>query len=349
MENTLTITRPDDWHLHVRCGEVLQRVLPYTSRHFGRAIIMPNLQPPVMTTAQALEYRQEIDSATPPEDHFKPLMVLYMTEQTDPEDVRNGYESGAVAAVKLYPAGATTNSDAGVKDIEKIYPVLATMEEIGMPFLVHGEVVDPDIDIFDREAVFIDTKLKPIRDRFPQLKIVFEHLTTRDGVEYVKSCDSHTAATVTPHHLTINRNAILVGGIKPHYYCLPVAKREHHRVALVEAVTSGDQRFFLGTDSAPHLDHAKESDCGCAGIFNVANTVAICTQVFENANALAHLEGFLSLNGPAFYDLPVNAEKMVLTRSEQAQPVPDNVETSQGTIVTFDPLIEVFWRVDEAS
>lgn len=341
----ITLSRPDDWHLHLRTGEVLQRVLPFTSRHFGRAIVMPNLQPPVVTTRQAEEYRAEIDAATPTPDSFTPLMVLYMTEQTNPEDVRAGFESGTVAAVKLYPAGATTNSDAGVKDLEKIYPVLAVMEEIGMPFLVHGEVVDPEIDIFDREAVFIEAKLKPIRKRFPGLKVVFEHLTTKDGVDYVLSSDRHTAATITPHHLTINRNAMLVGGIKPHYYCLPVAKREHHRLALVKACTSGDKRFFLGTDSAPHLDHAKESACGCAGIFNVANTLAICAQVFENADALDKLESFVSHNGSAFYELPVNQEKITLQRHSTAQAVPEAVETSMGRITSFDPMLDVFWSV----
>lgn len=342
---TLDIAMPDDWHVHLRDGELMQKVLPYTSRHFARAIVMPNLTPPVVTTADAMAYRERILSAIPDEHTFAPLMVLYMTEQTDPEDVRHGYESGKVAAVKLYPAGATTNSDAGVKDLEKIYPVLEVMEEIGMPFLVHGEVVDAEIDIFDREAVFIEQKLKHIRERFSKLKVVFEHLTTQDGVEYVKSCDEHTAATITPHHLVINRNAMLVGGIKPHYYCLPVAKREEHRLALRQAVTSGHERFFLGTDSAPHLNHAKESACGCAGIFNVANTLSIVVQVFENDNALEHFEGFVSLNGPKFYGLPVNEQRMKLQRSEQALPLPEKVQTSQGDITIFDPMMEVYWSV----
>lgn len=340
---TLDIAMPDDWHVHLRDGELMQKVLPYTSRHFSRAIVMPNLTPPVVTTAEAMAYRERILSAKPADHFFNPLMVLYMTEQTDAEDLRKGFESGKITAVKLYPAGATTNSDAGVKDLEKIYPVLEVMEEIGMPFLVHGEVVDAEIDIFDREAVFIEQKLKPIRERFPNLKVVFEHLTTKDGVDYVKSCDEHTAATVTPHHLVINRNAMLVGGIKPHYYCLPVAKREEHRLALREAVTSGHERFFLGTDSAPHLDHAKQSACGCAGIFNVANTLSIVAQVFEDENALEHFEGFVSLNGPKFYGLPVNEQRMILTRSESALPLPEKVKTSEGDITIFDPLMDVFW------
>lgn len=345
MQTELTITQPDDWHLHLRSGEMLEKVLPYTSAHYGRAIVMPNLQPPVVKRADAQAYRAQIAAALPEGHEFTPLMVLYMTEQTDPQDVKAAYLAGDAAAVKLYPAGATTNSSAGVVDIEKIYPVLEVMEEIGMPFLVHGEVVDSEIDIFDREAVFIEQKLIPIRQRFPKLKVVFEHITTADGVQYVQSCEQYTAATITTHHLVINRNALLVGGIQPHYYCLPVAKRESHRLALVEAATSGDARFFLGTDSAPHLVHAKESACGCAGIFNVANTMAILAQVFETEHALDKLEGFSSLNGPAFYGLPVNAKRMTLTRHAEPQPLPADVETSQGQIKVFDPRIPVHWAV----
>lgn len=343
--HTLILTQPDDWHLHLRSGETLTSVLPYTARHFGRAIIMPNLQPPVVTTADATTYRSEINAALPPGSSFQPLMTLYMTEQTEPADVKHGFQSGQITAVKLYPAGATTNSAAGVKDLEKIYPVLATMEEIGMPLLVHGEVVDSEIDIFDREAVFIEKKLIPVRAQFPNLKIVFEHLTTRDGVEYVQSCAGNIAATITPHHLVINRNALLVGGIKPHYYCLPVAKRESHRQALVEAVTSGDKRFFLGTDSAPHLDGAKESACGCAGIFNVANTISIVAQVFEQEDALDKLEGFLSLNGASFYGLPPNKNKITLRRSTTPLPLPDKLILSEGEITVFDPQIDLYWEV----
>jgi dihydroorotase len=349
MQKELTIIQPDDWHLHLRNGHVLEKVLPYTSTHYKRAIVMPNLQPPVMTTSQAQQYREEILAATPKEHAFSPLMVLYMTEQTQPADVKAGFLSGQVAAVKLYPAGATTNSDAGVKDLEKIYPVLEVMQEIGMPFLVHGEVVDQAIDIFDREAVFIETKLIPIRERFPTLKIVFEHITTKDGVDYVQSCASNTAATVTTHHLVINRNAMLVGGIQPHYYCLPVAKRESHRLALKEAVTSGDHRFFLGTDSAPHLAHFKEAACGCAGIFNVANTMAILAQVFEQEGRLENLEKFTSVNGPSFYDLPVNTSTMTLTRSDEALALPADVETQEGSIKVFDPQMPVHWHVSAVS
>ena len=343
--STISLIQPDDWHLHLRSGEVLRAVLPFTARHFGRAIVMPNLQPPVVTTAQATVYRQEILSALPAGSTFQPLMTLYLTEQTDPQDVRDGFESGVVTAVKLYPAGATTNSAAGVKELEKVYPVFEVMEAIGIPLLVHGEVVDADVDIFDREAVFIERKLMPIRARFPQLKVVFEHLTTQEGVDYVQSCERYTAATVTPHHLVINRNALLVGGIRPHYYCLPVAKRETHRQALVRAVTCGDARFFLGTDSAPHLDGAKESACGCAGIFNVANALGIVAEVFAQQQALDKLEGFVSLNGPAFYGLPVNSQRVTLARSEQALPVPEKLSLSVGTITQFDPLLSVHWDV----
>lgn len=349
MTTSLTIRKPDDWHLHLRAGDMLRAVLPYTSRHFSRAIVMPNLQPPVVTTAQAIEYQQQIVKNIPASHQFDPLMTLYMTEQTQPDDVKQGFENGNVVAVKLYPAGATTNSDAGVKNLEKIYPVLAVMEKIGMPLLVHGEVVDNDVDIFDREAVFIETKLIPIRQQFPELKIVFEHITTKDGVQYVQSCEQFTAATITPHHLVINRNAYLVGGIKPHYYCLPVAKRELHRLALREAACSGDARFFLGTDSAPHVDHAKLSACGCAGIFNAANTMPIVTQVFEQENALDKLEAFTSNNGANFYGKPLNEGTMQLTRSESPMTIPEKLKLSDGEITFFDPMIPVNWQVTSVS
>ncbi|TXH79093.1 MAG: dihydroorotase, partial [Thiothrix sp.] len=309
------------------------------------AIVMPNLQPPVVRTADAQAYRDAILAALPNQQQFQPLMTLYMTETTEAADVKAGFESGLVTAVKLYPAGATTNSAAGVKDLEKIYPVLETMQEMGMPFLVHGEVVDPAVDIFDREAVFIETKLIPLRKQFPQLKIVFEHLTTKDGVDYVLSCDSHTAATLTPHHLVINRNAMLVGGIKPHYYCLPVAKRESHRLALRAAAVSGDRRFFLGTDSAPHPIHAKETACGCAGIFNVANALAVTAQVFEQEHALDQFERFVSFNGPTFYGLPVNTKRLVLERQTEPQAIPTNLKLSNTEVQAFDPMMDVYWAV----
>lgn len=341
----LDIAMPDDWHVHLRHGEMLEKVLPYTAAHFGRAIVMPNLQPPIVRTADAKTYQEAILAALPSHQRFQPLMTLYMTETTEAADVKAGFESGLVTAVKLYPAGATTNSAAGVKDLEKIYPVLEVMQAIGMPFLVHGEVVDPQVDIFDREAVFIDTKLIPLRQQFPALKIVFEHLTTKDGVDYVLSCDTQTAATLTPHHLVINRNAMLVGGIKPHYYCLPVAKRESHRLALRAAAVSGDRRFFLGTDSAPHPIHAKENACGCAGIFNVANALAITAQVFEQENALDQFERFVSLNGPVFYGLPVNTERLVLERRTEPQALPANLRLNNTEVQAFDPMLDVYWAV----
>jgi dihydroorotase len=343
----LEIAMPDDWHVHLRHGEMLAKVLPYTAQHFGRAIVMPNLQPPVIRSSDAQAYCEQIKALLPTNSHFQPLMTLYMTETTQAADVKAGFEAGIVSAVKLYPAGATTNSAAGVKDLEKIYPVLEVMQQIGMPFLMHGEVVDPNVDIFDREAVFIDTKLIPLRQQFPELKIVFEHLTTKDGIDYVLSCERNTAATLTPHHLVINRNAMLVGGIRPHYYCLPVAKRELHRLALRAAAVSGDARFFLGTDSAPHPIHAKEAACGCAGIFNVANALAITAQVFEQENALDQFERFVSLNGPAFYGLPVNQQRLVLERHAEAQALPANLKLSNAEVQAFDPMMDVYWAVAE--
>jgi dihydroorotase len=306
---------------------------------------MPNLKHPVITTAQAIAYRDQIKAACPATDPFTPLMTLYLTEKTDPADVRQGFAAGHIVAAKLYPAGATTNSAAGVKNVEAVYDVLAVMEEIGMPLLVHGEVVDADIDIFDREAVFIERTLSPVRSRFPKLKIVLEHVTTSHGIDFVKSCAENTAATITPHHLVINRNAMLVGGIKPHYYCLPVAKRESHRLALRAAATSGDHRFFLGTDSAPHLRSAKESACGCAGIFNVSVCLETLATVFEQENALDKLEAFTSLNGPAFYGLAPNSEYLLLEKTTEAQPLPSNVEVQGESILVFDPGFALHWRV----
>lgn len=341
----ITLHQPDDWHLHLRDGEMLNAVVGYTANHFGRAIIMPNLVPPVTTTQDAVAYRGRIMEALPAGSAFEPLMTLYLTEQTDPADVRTGFANGDITAAKLYPAGATTNSAAGVKNVEAIYPVLEAMQEIGMPLLVHGEVVDAAIDIFDREAVFIERILSGVRKQFPALKIVLEHITTADGVAFVKSCESNVAATITPHHLTINRNAMLVGGIQPHYYCLPVAKRETHRLALVEAATSGDARFFLGTDSAPHLDGAKESACGCAGIFNVSVTMSVLAHVFENEGKLEMLERFASLNGPAFYGKPVN--EAVMTLEKQAQPVDisEKLSVAGGSMTIFNPKFPLLWRV----
>ncbi|KCV83217.1 dihydroorotase [Actibacterium atlanticum] len=345
MTQTLTIRRPDDWHLHLRDGAMLQGVLPETARHFGRAIIMPNLVPPVVTGADAAAYRDRIMAALPDGMDFKPLMTLYLTEDTDPEDLAAAHASGLITSVKLYPAGATTNSASGVTDFDKVRPVLEKMAEIGCPLCVHGEVVDADIDIFDREAVFIDRVLDPIRRATPGLRVIMEHITTADGVNYVKSNESGLGATITTHHLIINRNHILVGGIKPHYYCLPVAKRESHRLALVEAATSGDSRFFLGTDSAPHTDDNKESACGCAGVFSATNTMSCLAEVFDTANALDKLEGFASLNGPAFYGLPANTATITLTKGDPVD-YPDKIQTGAGPVTMFDPGFPLHWHVD---
>jgi dihydroorotase len=342
---TLTIRRPDDWHLHLRDGDVLEGVLPHTSRDFARAIIMPNLVPPVVTTAQAAAYRDRILKALPKGDDFTPLMTLYLTETTDPADVEAGFRDGLITAVKLYPAGATTNSQSGVRDLDKVHPVLEKMAEIGLPLCVHGEVTDPAIDIFDREAVFLETVLAPLRERLPELRVVLEHVTTENGVDYVKSQDKNVGATITTHHLMINRNAILAGGIKPHYYCLPVAKREKHRLALRAAATSGDARFFLGTDSAPHIDPLKESSCGCAGIFTSINTMACLAEVFEQENALDKLEAFASLNGPAFYGLPANEATITLTRQDEAVAFPRKVAVGEEEVTVFDPMIPIHWNV----
>jgi dihydroorotase len=341
----LELRRPDDWHLHLRDGAVLQAVLPYSEAHFARAIIMPNLVPPVVTGADAAAYRSRIEAALPEGARFEPLMTLYLTEATDPDDVEQAFRSGEVTAVKLYPAGATTNSQSGVRDIDNAMPVLERMAAIDMPLCVHGEVTDPAVDIFDREAVFIERVLEPLRRRVPELRIVMEHVTTADGVDYVSGGGERLGATITPHHLIINRNAILAGGIRPHYYCLPVAKREKHRLALRKAATSGRGRFFLGTDSAPHLDPLKECACGCAGIFNAPNTLACLAHVFEEEGALDRLEAFTSLNGPAFYRLPVNEDRIVLERSDAPIAGSRSVETGEGGVTVFDPMFPVHWNV----
>ena len=340
----LTIPRPDDWHLHFRDGAVLTAVAPESARHFARGIVMPNLVPPVVTGADAAAYKARILEAAP---GFTPLMMLYLTEETDPGDVAAAHASGLVTAVKLYPAGATTNSASGVRDFDKVTPVLETMAEIGMPLCVHGEVTDAEIDIFDREAVFIDRVLDPLRRRIPGLRVVMEHVTTAEGVAYARAGGDDLGATITTHHLIINRNDILVGGIRPHYYCLPVAKREHHRLALREAATSGEASFFLGTDSAPHLDPLKENACGCAGVFSATNTMSCLAHVFEEEGALDRLEAFASRNGPGFYGLPVN--EATLTLEKQADPVdyPAKIETSDGPITVFDPGFALHWRVKE--
>ncbi|KIC20921.1 dihydroorotase [Leisingera sp. ANG-Vp] len=344
MTQTLTIPRPDDWHLHLRDGAMLQAVLPETARHFGRAIIMPNLVPPVVRGDQAAAYRDRILAALPEGMAFEPLMTLYLTEDTDPEDVAAAHASGLVKAVKLYPAGATTNSASGVTNFDNVRPVLERMAEIGLPLCTHGEVTDNHIDIFDREAVFIDRVLDPIRKATPGLRVVMEHITTRNAADYVASQDTDLGATITTHHLIINRNHILAGGIKPHYYCLPVAKREEHRLALRAAAVSGDKRYFLGTDSAPHTDPNKLSECGCAGCFTATNTMSLLAHVFEEEGALDKLAGFASENGPAFYGLPVSNETLTLTKSEEAVEFPKKIETGDGPVTVFDPGFEVYWH-----
>lgn len=336
--------RPDDWHLHLRDGHMLGAVIGHSSANFARAIIMPNLVPPVVTTEQAAQYRERIKSHIPAGHEFEPLMTLYLTEDTKIEDVKAGAQSGLIKALKLYPAGATTNSDSGVTDFENVIPVLECMAEIGLPLLVHGEVTDSDIDIFDREAVFIERVLDPIRKRVPDLRVVMEHVTTSDGIDYVLSQGENIAATITTHHLIINRNAYLVGGIKPHYYCLPVAKREDHRLALVAAATSGNPKFFLGTDSAPHLDGAKISACGCAGIYTSINTLNCLAHVFEDNDALDNLESFASLNGPAFYRLPVNEERLKFSWSDEPVSFPEQISVQNDQVTVFDPGFPLFWR-----
>nr|CAB3478284.1 unnamed protein product [Digitaria exilis] len=342
MSQQLIITRPDDWHLHVRDGEVLEAVLPHSARHFGRAIIMPNLKPPVTTTARAVEYREEIMKALPPGTSFLPLMTLYLTDNTSPEEIKLARESGVVFAVKLYPAGATTNSQDGVTDVfGKCFPVLEEMVRQEMPLLVHGEVTDPHVDTFDREKVFIDRILAPLVQKLPQLKIVMEHITTMDAVNFIESCEGHVAATVTPQHLLLNRNALFQGGLQPHNYCLPVLKRETHRQAIASAVTSGSKRYFLGTDSAPHDKKNKERSCGCAGIYSAPVALSLYAKVFEEAGALDKLEAFTSFNGPDFYGLPRNNSKIVLRKS--AWKVPATYRYSSGEIVPMSTGSTLEW------
>ena len=345
MSHSLTLRRPDDWHLHLRDGTMLDTVLPYSADCFGRAIIMPNLVPPVTDTATALAYRERITRALPDGARFQPLMTGYLTDATDADEIERGYGSGVLAAMKLYPAGATTHSDAGVTDVDRVHPVLASMEKIGMPLLVHGEEADPEIDIFDREAVFIDRVLSGMVKDFPGLRLVLEHATTTEGVDFVAGAGANIAATITPHHLMINRNDILVGGIRPHLYCLPVAKREVHRLALRKAATSGHDSFFLGTDSAPHPVEDKENDCGCAGIFNSPVALACCAQVFEEDGALDVLEKFTSVNGPAFYGLDPNEDTVTLQREPWTVPLSLPVADQERGIRPFAAGEILSWRV----
>ncbi len=340
---TLTITRPDDWHLHVRNGAILKTVLPHTARQFARAIIMPNLKPPVTTVSQALAYREEILNALPVGVVFTPLMTLYLTASTPLSEIKKAADAEHVYAFKLYPAGATTNSDSGVADIEAIYPLLAALEEQNIPLLIHGEVPDQTCDIFDRERVFIEASLSKIVNNFPNLRIVLEHITTTEGVQFVKASGNNIAATITPQHLLYNRNAILAGGIRPHYYCLPILKRERHRLALLEAATSGNPKFFLGTDSAPHLTTLKETTCGCAGCYSAHAALELYATAFETANALDKLEGFASFFGADFYRLPRNTETVTLTRSTWT--IPSTYGDPENIITPVNAGEELHWQL----
>lgn len=341
---TLTLTRPDDWHLHVRDGDVLQNVVPHTARCFARAIIMPNLKPPVTTVQQALAYRDRILASLPKESSFNPLMTLYLTDNTQPTEIRTAVESPHVYAVKYYPAGATTNADSGVTDISHTYAVLEVMEELGLPLLIHGEVTDPAIDVFDREAVFIETVLIPLLQRYPKLRVVLEHITTQQAVAFIQATQDNIAATITAHHLLMNRNAMFQGGIRPHHYCLPVLKRELHRQALVKAATSGIPKFFLGTDSAPHAQSAKESACGCAGIYTAYTAMELYAEAFEQAGALDKLEGFSSFFGADFYGLPRN--KDTITLSKQEWTIPQTLVFADETLIPLRAGESVSWKLN---
>ena len=343
--DAITLRRPDDWHVHLRDGEMLAVVAPFTARQFARAIVMPNLVPPVTDVTAARAYRERILAALPAGAEFMPLMTCYLTDTTDPEEVARGYEEGVFAAVKLYPAHATTNSASGVTDFHRVLPVFERMAALGMPLLIHGEVTDPEVDVFDREAVFIDRMLDPLRRRLPELRIVLEHITTEEGVAYVAASGVNLAATITAHHLVINRNAIFTGGIRPHFYCLPIAKREKHRQALRRAATSGNPRFFLGTDSAPHPVPAKETACGCAGIFTALCALEVYVEVFEEEGAIDRLEAFAALNGPAFYRLPVNQARVTLRREPLA--VPESICKGENALVPFRAGEIMRWRLAE--
>jgi dihydroorotase len=343
MTKTLTLLRPDDWHLHVRDGAQLASVVPFTARQFARAVIMPNLKPPVTTVAAAKAYRERILQAVPAHLSFEPLMTLYLTDTTSPQEIRAARASGFIVGAKLYPAGATTHSDAGVTAIEKIYPALEAMEDCGLVFEVHGEVTEHDVDVFDRERVFIERILAPVVQRFPRLRIVFEHVTTREAVQFVTSARTGVAATITPQHLLLNRNAIFQGGIRPHHYCLPVLKREHDRQALVQAATSDDARFFLGTDSAPHAKHTKEAACGCAGVFSAHAAIELYAEAFEQAGRLDRLQAFAAERGADFYGLPRNTDTITLERASWIPPAAYRFD--QDELVPFRAGEPIAWRL----
>jgi dihydroorotase len=343
MTKLLTITRPDDWHLHLRDGAALKAVLPDTARQFARAIVMPNLRPPVTTTELAVAYRQRILDALPEGANFEPLMTLYLTDNTTAEGIAKAKASGIIHGVKLYPAGATTNSDSGVTSLDKCATALAAMEKLGVPLLVHAEVTDHDVDVFDRERVFIERNMVPLLKKYPTLKIVFEHITTKDAAAFVTSAPSNVAATITAHHLLMNRNDMFKGGIQPHHYCLPILKREEHRLALVQAATSGNAKFFLGTDSAPHAKHTKEAACGCAGMYTAHTAIELYAEAFEAANALDKLEGFASVYGADFYALPRNTAQITLAK--ETWTVPANLPFDQDFIVPLRAGQTVHWKL----
>ncbi len=338
----ITLIRPDDWHIHLRDGAALQTTVPHAAHQFARAIVMPNLRPPVITTGSARAYRERILAAVPAGLAFEPLMTLYLTDNTTAEEIRAARDSGIVHGVKLYPAGATTNSDSGVTDLERVYPALEAMAETGLPLLVHGEVTGPEVDIFDRELRFIEDRLAPLLQRYPGLRVVLEHITTRDAVEFVRAAPESVAATITAHHLLLNRNHMLVGGIRPHHYCLPVLKRETHRQALVEAATSGEPRFFLGTDSAPHAREDKESACGCAGMYTAPSAIELYAEAFDAAGALDRLEDFASRFGPAFYGLPVNGDTITLEQTDWE--LPTSYPFGDTSVVPLRAGATVHWR-----
>lgn len=344
---TLSITQPDDWHLHLRDGEALKTTVAHSARVFARAIVMPNLKPPVTTVAQALAYRQRIVSCIPEGSGFDPLMTLYLTDQLNAQEVQRAQEEECLQAIKFYPAGATTNSESGVAELECVYPALEKMAELGLPLLIHGEVTDTQIDIYDRERVFIETVLAPLTERFPKLKIVLEHITTSDAVEFVAGQGENIAATITPHHLLLNRNDLLVGGVRPHFYCLPILKRIIHQRALVEAATSGSPKFFLGTDSAPHSIETKETSCGCAGIYSAHAALELYAEVFDAADALDKLEGFASFFGADFYNLPRNQTRITLSKTPSA--VPAAFQFGNSSIVPMRANESISWSIEEAT
>ena len=344
----IIIRKPDDWHLHLRTGAILKKVLKYTSSTFGRAIIMPNLDPPVLTTNQAWTYFQHISELVPKTHNFKPLMTLFLTEQSDILDIREGVKKGIVTALKLYPAGSTTNSSNGVRDISRIYSLLEKISLLNIPLLIHGEATDSNIDVFDREAYFIENTLAPLRKKIPELRIVLEHITTKESVDFILKSDRNLTATITPHHLIINRSSMFLNGIRPHYYCLPLAKREVHRLALVNAAISGNPRFFLGTDSAPHFDNFKENACGCAGIFSAPNALKCLAHIFEKNAALDKLEGFVSLNGAKYYGLPANSSYTRLSKVIKPNEELKSISIGKNKITVFDPGFSLLWKHENA-